>query len=164
MTTAASLSAEWALSAFDVSPDDFWSEGGDGLVDCGELARLAACAHAEEDFEVLWERCDAHQDVMAILGRMIATTRLEKAFDHPLDRSWHHGLFIDLARLEGALDLELSSERMLRHAVACYWDAMKSFVAGVKEQLDIVGAELGDGDKAREEEAVETAARQLSLF
>jgi hypothetical protein len=164
MTTPAILSPEWALSAFDVSPDDFWSEGGDALVDCDELVRLAACAHAEDDFGILWERCDPLQDEMAILGRMIATTRLEKAMDYPLDRSWFHGLFVDLARLEGALDLELSSERMLRHAVACYWATMKGFIAGVKEQLAIVAAEMGDGDEDLEEEAVETAARQLSLF
>jgi hypothetical protein len=164
MTAPGILSAEWALSAFDVSPDDFWSDGGERLVDGGELARFAACAHAEADFELLWERCDATQDVMAILGCMIATTRLDRGFDHPLDRSWFHGLFVDLARLEGALDLELASERMLLHAVGCYWGAMKSFIAAVKEQLDIVAAELGEGDEAREEEAVENAARQLSLF
>lgn len=144
MTIPETLSPEWALSMFDVSADEFWAEGGDALVDPEEIARLAAEAHAEADFELLWERCDPDQDVMAIVGRMIATTRLEKAFDHPLDRSWFHGLIVDLARLDGALDLDLSSEPMLRHAVRCYWDCMKSFVASIKEQLAAIDAEARD--------------------
>jgi hypothetical protein len=163
MTTPEILSVEWALSTCDVLPDDFWSEGGESLIDCWELVRLAACAHAAADFEILWERCDARQDVAAILGRMIATTRLEKAQDHPLDRSWFHGLFVDLARLEGALDLELASERMLRHAVASYWGSMKDFIASVKDQIAIV-SEFVEEDGAIDEERVEQVALQLSLF
>lgn len=148
MTTPAILSPEWALSMFDVSFDEFWAEGGEALVDAAELARLAAEVHAEADFELLWERCDPDQDVMAIVGRMIATTRFEKAFDYPLDRSWFHGLIVDLARLEGALDLDLSSEPMLRHAVRCYWDCMKTIVASIKEQLAAIDADARDEQEA----------------
>lgn len=58
MTAPAVLSPTWALSIFGVSEDDFWEEGGDRLVDCFEIVKVAAESHARADFDLLWERCD----------------------------------------------------------------------------------------------------------
>lgn len=154
------------MSELDVSPDEFWSDGGETLLDVDAVLKLVANAHAEADFEILWERCDPELDVPAILGRMITVTQFDKARDPMLDRSWFHDMYMDLARLDGELDMDLSSISMLKKAVWAYWQCMKRFIVALKDQMTLVAdADVVDAEQETTPTEEELPVRgQLSLF
>lgn len=122
---AVSISPDWLVERMGFDNESFWDD-----LDCiryldAEVAvETVAIAHADAGFPIFlkaWDdRYDHEKDGKSFTGRLIAAS-MTHSTDWPLGRSWFHDMFMDLARLDGALGIDVSSEAQLRHGVACYW-------------------------------------------
>jgi hypothetical protein len=76
---------------------------------------------------------DGEKEIPQILGDMIINQTQYRPIDG-LSRSPYHAVFTDLALIEGATGLDLSSEGRLKHAVMQYWHAVKKTIQLFKLQ------------------------------
>lgn len=122
---ASGISVDWLLDRMGFDSESFWQyPDAVRYLDADVAVETVAAAHADASFPVFldaWEdRFDHEEEGKSFAGRLIAAS-MKHVVDWPMGRSWFHDLFMDLARLDGALGIDLSSEGHLRHGVACYW-------------------------------------------
>lgn len=125
------ITPDWLLERLGFDPEVFWKEPNPArYLDTQVAVETVAVAHADSGFTLflpLWDEVhDQECDGKSFTGRLIAAAMTRQGHDWPLDRSWFHDLYIDLARLDGALGIDLSSEEQLRHAVSSYWKRIGS--------------------------------------
>lgn len=158
------LTVDWLLDRLGFDPDSFWKDPNFvRFVDPQVAVETIAAAHADTGFPLFlpgWDNYDHECDGKAFTGRLIAAAMMHHGHDWPLDRSWFHDLYIDLARLDGALGLDLSSEEQLRRAVSSFWKRIGALARAHATAIRL--------DKASEAaEAVQETfqpLRQLALF
>jgi hypothetical protein len=120
------VTSDWLLERLGFDPASFWKDSdARRYLDTQVAVETVAVAHADTGFPLflpVWDEIhDLECDGKSFTGRLIAAAMQREGHDWPLDRSWFHELYIDLARLDGALGVDLSSEGQLRHAVESYW-------------------------------------------
>ena len=125
MPRASGISVAWLLDRMGFDSESFWQDPDSvRYLDAEVAVETVAAAHADASFPMFldaWDdRNDHENDGKSFTGRLIAASMTHVA-DWPMGRSWFHDLFMDLARLDGALGIDLSSEGHLRHGVTCYW-------------------------------------------
>lgn len=125
MADAADFSPNWLITRLGFDPESFWKDPGNAhYLDTEVAVEAVSGAHADFAFpEMLgaWDDRDDHIDGgRAFLGRMIAVSLAQQPA-WPVGRAWFHDLFTDLARLEGAIGIDLTSEKQMRHAVVSFW-------------------------------------------
>lgn len=137
------ITPDWLLERLGFDPAAFWKDSDPTrYLDAQVAVETVAIAHADTGFPQflpVWDEIhDQECDGKSFTGRLIAAAILRQGHDWPLDRSWFHELYIDLARLDGALGVALSSEEQLRHAVASYWKRIgvlaRTHAASLKEE------------------------------
>lgn len=150
------ISSQWVLDHLEIDAGTFWRTPDPlDVVDPEAVMAIVAAEHAVEDFPLLLETTDPEADYLATVGRMISSTIVGRGPDWPLDRSWFHYLYIDLARLDGEFGMDLSSDEQLRTATRMYWDCVRELVREMKPEvvaedkaevdrleLDVVEAEM----------------------
>ena len=153
------INAAWVLDSLGVDHEAYWQvEDPLTMIDPRTVIVLVVTEHVIADFPVLLETVDTDSDAKAMLGRMVGVAMLDKARDI-LDRSWFHALYVDLARLDGHLGIDLSSDDSLKLAVRKYWDGMRQLVAEFKGDL-AADRYMFDNDP----EFTEDARGQLAFF
>ena len=126
------------------------------LVDNVLAVETVAYEYALLHFEQALDAIDPRLDAASSMGRIISCIYLEGGPDWPLGRSWFHDLFLTLARAEGALGIDLSSEPMLKVAVDAY---LKEFRALIDGHVLLRNA-LASADYAEQMEGPTTRVRQ----
>ncbi len=160
------ITPQWLLERLGFDPVSFWKDSNPTrYLDTRVAVETVAVAHADTGFTLflpVWD--DVHDqecDGKSFTGRLIAASMLRQGHDWPLDRSWFHELYIDLARLDGALGIDLSSEEQLRHAVSSYWKRIgvlaRIHAASLKEEPVLVVEDDKDPEPYQ-------PLRQLALF
>jgi hypothetical protein len=157
----------WLLDRLGFDKDSFWQEPDPvRYIDPRIAIETVACAHADAAFSSFlgaWDDGHDHEkEGKSFTGRLIAAAMLHSGADWPLDRSWFHELFIDLARLDGALGIDISSDDQLRHAVASYWQRVgvlsRAHAAAVHPDRE------ADAGPAAEDAEPQSSFRQLVLL
>lgn len=161
------VSVSWLLDRLGFDKDSFWQDPDPmRYIDSGVAIETVAYAHADAAFPQFlgaWDDVHDHkQEGKSFTGRLIATAMLHSGADWPLDRSWFHELFIDLARLDGALGIDLCSDDQLRHAVSSYWQRVgvlsRAHAAAVNPDRE------DDASPAAEDTEPQASFRQLVLL
>lgn len=170
-TAAKPISVQWLLDRLGFDEATFWREEDPcRFIDPLVAVETVALAHADAGFPAFlpaWdESFDAKHEGKSFKGRLIAAAMNGGAIDWPLGRSWFHELFMDLARLDGALGIDLSSEERLKHAVSCYWKRMgvhaKAHAASLQPQTHEPQSPIDDGCSASISPT--QPMKQLALF
>jgi hypothetical protein len=159
------ITPNWLLERLGFEPVSFWKDSGAvRYLDSQVAVETVSCAHADAGFEQflsVWDGRDHENDGKSFTGRLIAASMLREQHDWPLDRSWFHDLYMDLARLDGALAVDLSSEEQQRHAVSCYWRRIgilaRRHAASLKKDAACLGEDQKDVEPYQ-------PLRQLALF
>ncbi|NTF17804.1 hypothetical protein G6L37_05275 [Agrobacterium rubi] len=162
------VSVAWLIERMGFDFESFVSDPDSARhMDTEVVIETVAIAHADAGFPsflAAWDdRYDHQQDGKSFTGRLVAAS-LTSSIDWPLGRSWFHDVYVDLARLDGALGIELASEPQLRHAVACYWKRigiLSSSHAAANQPEPSPGTDAGQN--WRETEPT-TPMKQLALF
>lgn len=158
------ICAQWVFDHLDIDADAFWRvQDPYAVLDSDTVIALVAAEHASADFPLLLDGTDPDSDYSATIGRMIGASLTGRQHDWPLDRSWFHYLYIDLARLDGVLGMDLSSDDQLKTATRMYWDCVREFVREMKSE---VSEDDENNVDALTDEALEEAMprTQLQLF
>lgn len=100
------------------------------------IIRFVAFGAGRKESQVWFRRMDPDKPVHEILGDMIEMVSFERPIDG-LQRGPYHHFFMDLAILEGATGLDLTSNNQLARAAMTYWNAVKKTIEMFKKQVEI---------------------------
>lgn len=98
------------------------------LVDPDLAVEIVASELAEAHFQTVVNTIDDRLDGAAAMGRIMSCIYVEHTTDWPMQRSWYHDLYLTLARIEGCLGIDVSSDCMQERAVKHYLREMRALV------------------------------------
>ncbi len=102
----------------------------------GRIITKIAFGQGRKDSQMWVGRMDGEKERPQILGDMIINQTLYPEKDG-LSRGPYHQVFMDLAIVEGATGLDLTSEGKLKTAVAIYWKAVQATIRMFKQQYQV---------------------------
>lgn len=99
------------------------------------IIRYLAFAKGRKDSQSWVGEMDGEKDDTAILGDLVIAHTLYQPLDG-LDRSLYHDIYTQMALIEGATGLDLSSAKQLKRAVASYWLGVRKTIQQYKLQYE----------------------------
>jgi hypothetical protein len=160
------ITPNWLLERLGFDPEHYWRDvESPRFLDAQVAVEMVAIAHADSDFHALlpaWDDAyDGEFEGKSFTGRLVAAAMQREKIDFPLSRSWFHEMYMDLARLDGALGVDLSSPEQLQHGVACYW---KRIGLRSRTHARFLKAEMEAASVSTKGEEPSMPLKQLALF
>jgi hypothetical protein len=100
------------------------------------IIRFIAFRQGRIDSQLWIGDMDGEKEMPQILSDVIINRTLYRPIDG-LDRSAYHQVFLDMALMEGATGLDMTSHKQLSRAVGDYWQAVKKTIQIFKLQYQV---------------------------
>jgi hypothetical protein len=100
------------------------------------IIRFIAFRQGRIDSQMWIGDMDGEKEMPQILGDMIINQTMYRPIDG-LNRGAYHQVFTDMALIEGATGLDMTSHRQLSRAAADYWQAVKKTIQIFKLQYQV---------------------------